>query len=139
MLVKNCKICGLQNNCIVCGFRVKAKKKESHDEQIAREHDEYLMHVWGRMRKAQARTTGNADLDKEIRLACGPWLDPPRALYVSPIKDLYDEAFLAEHRGDRNQARSLYKKLHLLMKDDDRIHYKITKADIEERIKRLSK
>lgn len=137
MLTK-CKICCHQSNCIVCGFRL-PKKEETLEEKAHREYMEYLEHVFAKLRRAQAITSGSAELDAEVIKYIGRWYDAPRPLYVSPIKELYDEAFLAEKRGDRNQARALYKKLAWKMTEDDRIHYRIRKADIEAKVKELSK
>ena len=130
----SCKVCCEQYTCVICGYR-EPKEKEFSDDTYARQHRESLLHMHGTLRKAQSKTTGNAALDKEILETFGPWINTPKPLYVSPIKDLYDEAFNAEKKGNKNLARSCYKKLLLMMKDGDRINYKIGKAEIEAKVK----
>lgn len=125
-----CKICNgkpVSRRCLLCGT-LKSKDKEDKEERK----------VFNNLLKAQSLGTGIETVDMEIRNTFGDWERTPTPIYESPIKQLYNEAMTEEVHGNKKKARQLYMQLYGLMLSTDRIHYRITKETIFERIRNLT-
>jgi len=134
-----CKICEGKPHvkCILCGA---VKQKDKEEEARRRAYFRYMKQLWNSLRKAQSAGTGLDDLDREIRAMFGDWIIDNVPVYVSPIKRLYDDAhYLETVKKDIKRAKKAYVRLFQAMKSSDRIHHRITKADIQQKIADLSR
>ena len=131
MFTLGCKICEGDPKFAKCMFCGAKRLKTEYDKQYLKD----LKHMFNMLKRGQAATTGVPEKDNEIKRIFGDWIREPKPLWETEIKLLYNEAHQLEKIDkDLKAARIKYAILHQKMKDDDRIHSKITKDVIKKKI-----